>query len=584
MRFFLFQITAAVLSVAFAAPDSYVIPRESTHPIGNGQTIVARDRGTAENFERNRFSNQFDLQQRNPLRSSVKSNEDFSQEDDFLSSDNERNLNKNGFNRQGDGSVFGENQKQTNVGFQRDQIGFDTAENNSGEDDFFTGEGQINQQVRSQQTIGNKNEKVAGRLASGPRDHTVSVFDRGQFGNPSNEARIPSVFKHEDQANASPVSEQREVLHAFRGDRRGLHSVAPGQQTGEYLNNRQTQVELESGVNLNRQSFRQRDSRDFRTSHGQTSSKSENQLNFRGNINYRPETTGTRFDNQGIRPVQGQAGGAQNFRDTGNPCGKDEVVDFSGECVRQKITRNIFVYQKPETQEDITNEVREQTLSYNILFIKTSNEGSVAEKNKEEEKTIVYVLNKEPTEEEREELEKDKHEVYFVNYKDGENPLLPHGSRLQTELNLSENGGSANRFQKFSGNANQTQLDSFSQNFDAPGRRPDSLQDVSKIRFLEERPGFGSKNQAIFFQNDQLQNNGVQRNDQAQDKLNNFSSSSFTNQKERAPAFGNNVRGQNLSQTEFDRPGNPNTTQGNNDFALQQDFENIGNGYEAPRA
>merc|ERR1719154_73551 len=49
-------------------------------------------------------------------------------------------------------------------------------------------------------------------------------------------------------------------------------------------------------------------------------------------------------------------------------------------------------------------------------------------------KTIIYVLNEKPGSQDAKEVIQDK-EVYYVNYGDGENPLLPHGQFLHTELN-----------------------------------------------------------------------------------------------------------------------------------------------------
>ena len=71
--------------------------------------------------------------------------------------------------------------------------------------------------------------------------------------------------------------------------------------------------------------------------------------------------------------------------------------------------------------------------NYNIIFIKNERAQDSAEVGGTK-KTIVYVLNKKQTERERIEGT-NENEVYYISYDGDENPLLPHGERLHTELN-----------------------------------------------------------------------------------------------------------------------------------------------------
>lgn len=113
-------------------------------------------------------------------------------------------------------------------------------------------------------------------------------------------------------------------------------------------------------------------------------------------------------------------------------CSEGEIATSTGQCVEARVSRNIYVYEKPKPKvSHETNQVK-PSLNYNILFIKdTQDEPELI--NKSNKKTIVYVLNKEPINENITK-NRDTHEVYFVKYREGDNPVLPHGQHLQTEL------------------------------------------------------------------------------------------------------------------------------------------------------
>nr|XP_027223889.1 glycine-rich cell wall structural protein 1.0-like [Penaeus vannamei] len=88
------------------------------------------------------------------------------------------------------------------------------------------------------------------------------------------------------------------------------------------------------------------------------------------------------------------------------------------------------------------------TIDTNIVFIQTPEEGPGPDPiviPPPQQRSVVYVLNRQ-IQEQQDVIEvpappATSPEVYFVNYADGENPVLPSGVDLQTALNAASQGG-----------------------------------------------------------------------------------------------------------------------------------------------
>merc|ERR1712106_130694 len=133
----------------------------------------------------------------------------------------------------------------------------------------------------------------------------------------------------------------------------------------------------------------------------------------------------------------------------GNPCVGDQALTASGECVDALVSRNIYVFAPPPPEEDEVNgsnegetSVPKPKLEYNIIFVRAPTAGEGSEPivvPPPQQKTIVYVLSEkgeagEPPIIQVPAAPKSKPEVYYVNYVEGENPVLPGGVDLQTAL------------------------------------------------------------------------------------------------------------------------------------------------------
>ncbi|XP_063593702.1 pupal cuticle protein 36-like [Penaeus indicus] len=144
----------------------------------------------------------------------------------------------------------------------------------------------------------------------------------------------------------------------------------------------------------------------------------------------------------------GREGLASGFSSGG--CGPGRVLHVDGRCVIPRINRKVYLYDAPPVpvSHGPPPYIPEPTVETNILFIRAPEQGQgpdpiVIPPPRQEH--VVYVLNKEsPKQQEVIELPAppaSEPEVYFVNYGDGENPVLPSGVDLQTALNAASQGG-----------------------------------------------------------------------------------------------------------------------------------------------
>ncbi|XP_027206532.2 uncharacterized protein [Penaeus vannamei] len=125
-----------------------------------------------------------------------------------------------------------------------------------------------------------------------------------------------------------------------------------------------------------------------------------------------------------------------------SPCVGDQVRHVDGRCVTPRVNRRVFLYDVPanvHTTGPIN--IPEPRVETNILLIRTP-EGGLGDQPivlpPPRQNNVVYILNKQSTfgpgviEVPSAPLEEP--EVYFVNYAEGENPILPNGQDLQSAL------------------------------------------------------------------------------------------------------------------------------------------------------
>lgn len=132
-------------------------------------------------------------------------------------------------------------------------------------------------------------------------------------------------------------------------------------------------------------------------------------------------------------------------------CNDGQVLSLDGNCVTPKVHRQVYVFTPPHrprvtlprpslpTPEVITN----------VVFIRVPEEEDSAEPivvPPPQEKHVVYVLNKRKPAQAQRVIQvpagpPSNPEVYFVHYKDGENPQLPGGLDLQTALSKAAHAG-----------------------------------------------------------------------------------------------------------------------------------------------
>lgn len=128
-----------------------------------------------------------------------------------------------------------------------------------------------------------------------------------------------------------------------------------------------------------------------------------------------------------------------------NRCGVDEARDYEGKCVKARISRSLFVFSAPPPLKVPIRPPRtlpDPKIHYNYVFIRTRKpigglKPIIAQPP--EQKTLIYVLSKQPGEYNQEVIDVPivpvEPEVYFVNYGPGDNPKLPGGISLQDALN-----------------------------------------------------------------------------------------------------------------------------------------------------
>ncbi|XP_047487177.1 uncharacterized protein LOC125037986 [Penaeus chinensis] len=133
-------------------------------------------------------------------------------------------------------------------------------------------------------------------------------------------------------------------------------------------------------------------------------------------------------------------------------CKEGEILHVDGSCVVPVVTRNVFVFNVPQQESENNSTLPELPplkVEHNILFVRLPEAGEGPEPiivPPPRQNNIVYVLNKQNEQTQRV-IEvpappPSEPEIYFVDYKEGENPSLPGGVDLLSALgSASETGG-----------------------------------------------------------------------------------------------------------------------------------------------
>ncbi|XP_047487174.1 translation initiation factor IF-2-like [Penaeus chinensis] len=128
-------------------------------------------------------------------------------------------------------------------------------------------------------------------------------------------------------------------------------------------------------------------------------------------------------------------------------CVEGEVRNTNGLCVIPEVTRSVFVYEPPaqlQLSPGPPPDIPLPRIERNVVFVRLPEGGGAPEPiviPPPAQNNVIYVLNKQtggvqaPRVIEVPAPPSTSPEVIFVNYEDGENPILPGGFDLQTALN-----------------------------------------------------------------------------------------------------------------------------------------------------
>ena len=124
-----------------------------------------------------------------------------------------------------------------------------------------------------------------------------------------------------------------------------------------------------------------------------------------------------------------------------------------GKCVSPSVSQNLFLFRAPDYTVPWEEASYEHTpkVHVNLVFIRSP---SYEDKKRKpiivpppKQQTLVYLLSKKPSGFKQDIIEvpvnHEKPEVFFVDYKEGDNPLLPGGIDLQTALSQSSGSSSS---------------------------------------------------------------------------------------------------------------------------------------------
>ncbi|XP_037792015.1 leucine-rich repeat extensin-like protein 1 [Penaeus monodon] len=134
----------------------------------------------------------------------------------------------------------------------------------------------------------------------------------------------------------------------------------------------------------------------------------------------------------------------------GAPCGGGKIKNTDGSCAFPKLTKNVYVFTSPEVKHPYVppQSLPPPEVEHNVVFIRTPDSGAPPEPiviPPPRQENVVYVLSKKEQETPQViEVPDDgpqTPQVYYVNYDDGDNPILPGGIDLQSALSAAIDGG-----------------------------------------------------------------------------------------------------------------------------------------------
>ncbi|XP_071543441.1 uncharacterized protein [Panulirus ornatus] len=136
---------------------------------------------------------------------------------------------------------------------------------------------------------------------------------------------------------------------------------------------------------------------------------------------------------------------------SGGGCGPGQVRHVDGNCVVPQVTRNLYVFNGPEVEPIVgpPPQIPLPQVRHNVILVHAS-DSNVRQNTfvvpPAEERNTLYILQRTPEVEQEvihlPETQKPTPDVFFVNYRDGDNPTLPTGEKLQDALVAASQGGS----------------------------------------------------------------------------------------------------------------------------------------------
>ncbi|MCL4132601.1 UNVERIFIED_CONTAM: hypothetical protein GTU68_043315, partial [Idotea baltica] len=187
-----------------------------------------------------------------------------------------------------------------------------------------------------------------------------------------------------------------------------------------------------------------------------TSSFPSNVASSSDRINYQTSFTAP-SQSSGLSNTQFQVNSFPTHQ-TGIPvvCTGFEVLNAIGECVEPDVIRDLFVFKEPPkpVEEQETGPVPNPKVKLNLVVIRTDEDDTPQDPiiiPPPEEKTLVLVLSKKNENGPQKIIEVpapegQQPEVFFIDYNEGDNTLLPGDIYLQDALKFSEEFGTDNTY------------------------------------------------------------------------------------------------------------------------------------------
>ena len=131
-------------------------------------------------------------------------------------------------------------------------------------------------------------------------------------------------------------------------------------------------------------------------------------------------------------------------------CEEGEILKIDGSCVKPQVSQKVYAFVAPpvEVPEFVPPaEIPDPKIEYSVVFVRTPEQPDQPDPivvPSPQQQSVVYVLNKNKPVEQKV-IEAPSHpplapEVFYINYKDGENPELPGGIDADNAFRRAEVG------------------------------------------------------------------------------------------------------------------------------------------------